>query len=262
MAVVPFAGLKGSDGVTTACLATGAMWPPRRGSPVVVECDPGGGDIAALYDLEVIPGVVSLAAELERGEDVAPARATELVTPHTQTLPGGLQVVVAPTSPEETRLPLERLADDLPRLGLGDLDLIVDCGRLESASMRERTATMRLIQRSGVLVAVVRPELTALQRLNVWLPVLEAHGVELLVLLSGRGRYGAGEIAKTLGVEVVGELPHDPTAARLMRGMRGPRPNRLLLFRSARAACDRIVERLCVPAAAAGGAVSLAEGVT
>ena len=248
MAVVPFAGLKGSEGTTTASLLAGAVWSKRRGTPVVVECDPGGGDIAALYDLEVIPGIVSLAAELERGEDIAPARATELVTPHTQSLPGGLRVVVAPTSPEEMRLPLQRLADDLPRLGLGELDLICDCGRLELASMRERTATMRLIQRSGLLVAVVRPELTALQRLNVWLPVLAALRVELLVLLSGRGRYGASEIAKTMGVEVVGELPHDPTAARLMRGARGPRPNRLLLFRAARSACDRIAERLGAPA--------------
>src|SRR5487761_69561 len=262
MAVIPLAELKGSDAVTTASILFGAEWPRARGTPVVVECDPGGGDIAALYDLDVIPGVVSLAAELERGGDVDPARVTGLIYPHTQTLPGGLRVVVAPTSPEEMRLPLTRLADDLPRVGLGELDLICDCGRLESASMRERTATMRLIQRSGLLVAVVRPELTALQRLSVWLPVLTALRVELLVLLSGRGRYGASEVAKTLGVEVVGELPHDPTAARLMRGVRGPRPNRLLLFRAAHSACERIAERRGVPAPAGGGVDSLAESVT
>jgi hypothetical protein len=160
------------------------------------------------------------------------------------------------------RLPLQLLADDLPRLGVAGVDLICDCGRLESASMRERTATMRLIQRAGLLVAVVRPELTALQRLNVWLPRLGSLGVELMVVLSGRGRYGAGEIEKTLGVEVVGELPRDPTAARLMHGVRGPWPNRLLLWRAANTACQRIAERLGATASSGERAVSLAERVT
>lgn len=114
MAIVPIAGAKGSTGVTTAALLAGAVWSKRRYPPVVMECDPGGGDIAALYDLEVIPGIVSLAAELERSGDVDPTRAAELITSHAQTLAGGLRVVVAPTSPEELRLPLERLAEDLP----------------------------------------------------------------------------------------------------------------------------------------------------
>ena len=119
MAVAPFVGLKGSSWVTTACLDAGAMWPAQRGAPIVIECDPGGGDIAALYDLEVMPGIVSLAAELERG-GVDPGRADELIAAHAQHLPGGLRVVVAPTSPEEVRLPLERLAQDLPLLAQGE----------------------------------------------------------------------------------------------------------------------------------------------
>ena len=136
MGIVPVAGVKGSPGITTAALVCAAVWPERRGAPLVIECDPGGGDVAARFGLEVIPGVVSLAAELERGGDVDAARAVELIGPHAQGLPGGLGVVVAPTSPEEMRLPLERLAEDLPLLAQGALDLIVDCGRLESAGMR------------------------------------------------------------------------------------------------------------------------------
>jgi Mrp family chromosome partitioning ATPase len=231
--IVPFVAVKGSVGVTTAALTLAAVWPEGRGAPVVVECDPGGGDVAARFGLEVIPGVVSLAAELERS---GPAGPGEQVGGHTQELPGGLRVLVAPTSPEEMRLPLERLAEDLPRLALGEVDLIVDCGRLEASAMRQRTAILRLIQRCGLMVVVVRPELAALQHLNVWLPTLRSLDVAILALLSGRGPYSAEEIGETMDLRVIGALPHDRTAADVVGGASGSRPDRSALFRAARPA--------------------------
>ena len=233
MDIVPFVAVKGSVGVTTAALTLAAVWPEGRGAPVVVECDPGGGDVAARFGLEVIPGVVSLAAELERS---GPAGPGEQVDGHTQELPGGLRVLVAPTSPEEMRLPLDRLAEDLPRLALGEVDLIVDCGRLEASAMRQRTAVLRLIQRCGLMVVVVRPELAALQHLNVWLPTLRSLDVEVLALLSGRGPYSPEEIAATMGLRVIGALPHDRAAADVVGGASGSRPDRSPLFRAARPA--------------------------
>jgi len=68
VAIVPLVAAKGSAGVTTAALTLAAVWPEGRGAPLVVECDPGGGDVAARFGLGVIPGVVSLAAELERSD--------------------------------------------------------------------------------------------------------------------------------------------------------------------------------------------------
>ena len=233
MDIVPFVAVKGSVGVTTAALTLAAVWPDGRGAPVVVECDPGGGDVAARFGLEVIPGVVSLAAELER---FGPAGTGDQVGGHTQELPGGLRVLVAPTSPEEMRLPLDRLAEDLPRLALGEVDLIVDCGRLEASAMRQRTAVLRLIQRCGLMVVVVRPELAALQHLNVWLPTLRSLDVEVLALLSGRGPYSPEEIAATMGLRVIGALPHDRAAADVVGGASGSRPDRSALFRAARPA--------------------------
>ena len=233
MEIVPLVAAKGSVGVTTAALTLAAVWPEGRGAPVVVECDPGGGDVAARFGLEVIPGVVSLAAELER---FGPAGPGDQVGGHTQELPGGLRVLVAPTSPEEMRLPLERLAEDLPRLALGEVDLIVDCGRLEAAAMRQRTAVLRLIQRCGLMVVVVRPELAALQHLNVWLPTLRSLDVAILALLSGRGPYSAEEIAETMDLRVIGALPHDRAAADVVGGASGSRPDRSPLFRAARPA--------------------------
>ena len=233
MDIVPLIAAKGSVGVTTAALTLAAVWPEGRGAPVVVECDPGGGDVAARFGLEVIPGVVSLAAELER---FGPAGTGDQVGGHTQELPGGLRVLVAPTSPEEMRLPLERLAEDLPRLALGEVDLIVDCGRLEASAMRQRTAVLRLIQRCGLMVVVVRPELAALQHLNVWLPTLRSLDVAILALLSGRGPYSPEEIAQTMDLRVIGALPHDRAAADVVGGASGSRPDRSPLFRAARPA--------------------------
>src|ERR1019366_8092105 len=161
--------------------------------------------------LEVIPGVVSLAAELERS---GPAGPGEQVGGHTQELPGGLRVLVAPTSPEELR-----------RLALGEVDLIVDCGRLEASAMRQRTAVLRLIQRCGLMVVAVRPELAALQHLNVWLPTLRSLDVAILALLSGRGPYSAEEIGETMDLRVIGALPHDRAAADVVGGASGSRPD-------------------------------------
>ena len=237
MDIVPLVAAKGSVGVTTAALTLAAVWPDGRGAPVVVECDPGGGDVAARFGLEVIPGVVSLAAELER---FGPAGPGDQVGGHTQELPGGLRVLVAPTSPEEMRLPLERLAEDLPRLAQAKADFMVDCGRLEASAMRQHTAVLRLIQRCGLVVVVVRPELAALQHLNVWLPTLRSLDVEVLALLSGRGPYSPEEIAQTMDLRVIGTLPHDPAAAGVVGGASGSRPDRSALFRAARPASAAI----------------------
>ena len=258
MDIVPFVAVKGSVGVTTAALTLAAVWPDGRGAPVVVECDPGGGDVAARFGLEVIPGVVSLAAELER---FGPAGPGDQVGGRTQELPGGLRVLVAPTSPEEMRLPLERLAEDLPRLALGEVDLIVDCGRLEASAMRQRTAVLRLIQRCGLMVVVVRPELAALQHLNVWLPTLRSLDVEVLALLSGRGPYSPEEIAATMGLRVIGALPHDRAAADVVGGASGSRPDRSPLFRAARPAGAAIAAVLGRSQSAPVAPTPLAEAV-
>ena len=258
MDIVPFVAVKGSVGVTTAALTLAAVWPDGRGAPVVVECDPGGGDVAARFGLEVIPGVVSLAAELEC---FGPAGPGDQVGGHTQELPGGLRVLVAPTSPEEMRLPLERLAEDLPRLALGEVDLIVDCGRLEASAMRQRTAVLRLIQRCGLMVVVVRPELAALQHLNVWLPTLRSLDVEVLALLSGRGPYSPEEIAATMGLRVIGALPHDRAAADVVGGASGSRPDRSPLFRAARPAGAAIAAVLGRSQSAPVAPTPLAEAV-
>jgi hypothetical protein len=205
-------GRRRAAGAGQAC-ALGAVWPERRPTPIVVECDPAGGDLAARFGLEVTRGVVSLTVALEREHDVAVAADRNPLLEHAQQLRGGLHVVVAPTSPEEMRLPLDRLAEDLSILAHAGCDVIADCGRLESWGARERTPIARLIQRAGVVMMVARPTLEEIQHLHAWLPSLQALRVQVLLLLSQRGTYPAEEIAAALDIPVIGTLPFDPAGA-------------------------------------------------
>jgi MinD-like ATPase involved in chromosome partitioning or flagellar assembly len=270
VALLPLCSVKGAPGVTTAACALGAVWPERRPTPIVVECDPAGGDLAARFGLEVTRGVVSLTVALEREHDVAAAANRNPLLEHAQQLRGGLQVVVAPTSPEEMRLPLDRLAEDLSILAHAGCDVIADCGRLESWGARERTPIARLIQRAGVVVMVARPTLEEIQHLHAWLPSLNALRVQVLVLLSQRGPYPSEEIASALDIPVIGTLPFDPAGAALLSGGGRGIPGRgLAVLRAARAVADALAARLPATAAASAapfspqpsGPVPLAEGV-
>ena len=238
MEVIPVVSLK-SAGATTAALALATAWPEQRLTPVVLECDPAGGDIAARFELPLSPGLVSLAVAMDRASELREGRGVDVLS-HSQALPAGrgrpgVAVVVAPTSPEEMRRPLELLAAKLVVLAPRDGATLLDCGRLETASIDSRTTTVRLLQRAGLAVVVVRPQLAELQRLAVWLPLLRSAHIEMLALLSQRGPYATSEIADTLGVEVIGALPDDPASAAVVgAGAAGPRPDRLPLLRAAR----------------------------
>jgi len=240
--LLPLISVKGSPGVTVSAIALGAAWPAGRPPALVVECDPAGGDVAARFGLSLDPGLVSLAVALQREEDVSPALVRDLLRRHSQELRGGLRVVVAPSAPEEMRHPLERLAEDLPR---ADADVIADCGRLESLSARERTPTLRLIQRAGVCVVVVRPLLDELKHLQSWLPALTALRVRITVLLTHGGRYSAEEVSETLEVEVIGSLPRDPAGAAVLSGGGSALGiGRLPLLRAARQVASALTRQL------------------
>src|SRR4051812_17131410 len=79
-----------SSGATTLALAL-AGWIDRA---VLVEADPDGGVLALRYGLGREPGLLTLAA----ARDVDETRLLE----HTQRLPGGLPVAVAPESADRS----------------------------------------------------------------------------------------------------------------------------------------------------------------
>ncbi len=114
--LIVLGSVKGSPGVSTFSLALAARW-PGAAKRVLVECDPAGGDLAARYDLALLPGLVSLAAA-RRGSGAATGADGESLWSHTQVLPGGLPVLVAPPGGEQARAALasHATASDLTHL--------------------------------------------------------------------------------------------------------------------------------------------------
>ena len=135
MAYIAFASAKASPGVTTTVTALAAAWPAER-ALLVAEVDPSGGDLVVRLDLSTDPGLVSLAAAGRR--ELGADRLIE----HTQLLatPGGVEgavrrVLVAPVSAEQATVSLSALRGGLGRaLDELDLDVLVDCGRLDPSS--------------------------------------------------------------------------------------------------------------------------------
>jgi MinD-like ATPase involved in chromosome partitioning or flagellar assembly len=189
--------------VTTSIVALAAAWPAAR-TPVIVELDPAGGDLAVRFGLRGEPGVVSLAAAMRRGP------ASIDLHDHMQALPGGIPVVVAPPAAEQVGAALRALADGLAGVLLADpgLDVLVDCGRLAPSR------TLEPVLRSATEVVVVaRPRAEEVAHLRARLAVLSEAGSNLSLLLVGDRPYGADEVAVVLGVPVLGTLAHDPEGA-------------------------------------------------
>ena len=190
-----------SCGATTAAAGLAMVW-PGDGRRVVIEADPAGGTLAAACGLSAEPGLVSLAAAARRQVDPV------LVFDHAQRLPDQTSVVCAPPGRDQARSALSMLGALIG--GLGGLDglAVVDCGRLDP-----KGPNSRLFQHADVSVLVCRPQLGDLNALAAFLELQAPTAGRLLVVLAGPGPYGSAEIADTLAVEVVGQLPWDPEAA-------------------------------------------------
>ena len=147
MSLIALTAGKGAPGVTTTAVSLGAVWPRRL---VVAECDPAGADLyLRLQDPSGRPlaqdrGVLSLATRIR--PDV---RGDELWN-HAQTVAGGLEVLVGPSTPAHTAamaVSWPGMANLLSRLD--DADVLADCGRLDL------TAPTAQIIRAADLVLVL-----------------------------------------------------------------------------------------------------------
>lgn len=216
--LVAVISLKGSPGVTTFSLALAARWPsPAR--TVLVEADPAGGDVAMRFSLACSPGLVSLAAAARRSTD------PQLVWYHTQALPGGLPVVLAPPGAEQAHAALSALAAD-PSTGGGVLRhtatmpqtvVIADCGRVDAGSV-----TMPIVRAADVMVLLSRAHADDLAHVASRLHILSRWSAHPGLLLVGEG-YSTTEVARELGVPVMGRIPEDRHGAAMLCG----RPARL-----------------------------------
>lgn len=239
MSLIAVTAGKGAPGVTTSAVSLGAVWPRRA---LVAECDPSGGDLVFRFrDTKGRPlaqdrGLLSLATRVRSG--LAP----DDVWQHTQTVAGGLDVLVGPSSPVQTTAmavtwrPLAGLL-----AGLGDADVIADCGRLDAAA-----PTLEVVTAADLVVVLARAtaegaaHLRSAVQVITDLPGRNDHAwVGVVVLADPRDDRAVGEVEQvllgwSLTTPVLGRLAVDPVGAAGLRGEWGRRLDRAPLVESAR----------------------------
>jgi hypothetical protein len=227
--LIAVCSVKGSPGVTTFAIALAACWPqPER--CVLVECDPSGGDVAIRFSLVSSPGLVSLAAAARRRTDPA------LLWQHTQSLPGGLPVVVAPPGADQARAALEALVPEgssdvtvlrAPTASPGVV-VIADCGRVDPAS-----PVMPVARSADAMVLVSRAHADALGHLATRLATVGRWSRRPALVLTGPG-YPTSAVERELGVPVIARVPEDRRGAAALSGRSAGRgPSRSSLGRTA-----------------------------
>jgi len=224
MSVVAFASAKGSPGVTTTAVAVAGSWPSGR-RVLLAEFDTAGGDLAPRFGLQADPGVVELGSAHRRG------LTAETIWAHTQSLPGGIPVLVGPPSPEQAVALREFWTAAGPAMaGLPDTDVIVDCGRVGPNS-----PVVEVLHYAAIVVLVVRPDFEGIRHLRARL-ARRLTNARTAVVLVGDRPYSAAEVGEVIEANVAAVLADDPRAAALLGGHPGNQGTlrRSALMRSAR----------------------------
>lgn len=212
--LIAFISVNGSPGVSTTALAMTWVWPRHA---VIAECDPTGGRALSVFDPDGHhgrPGVFELMLQA-RTMPLHRAMSSQLLV-----LPDGTgrhHLLPGVASPREAdSLDWRRLNSLF--LDLETVDVLADCGRF-----RSRATAAAVLSEADLVVAVVRNCRGSLQTFAKAVEVIrEEHGVfddEGLVVVVAEPdpkthqRYPHGEIAKELGLPVVGALPWDPVNA-------------------------------------------------
>lgn len=196
MRIITFGSVRGAPGVTTtALLVAGGI-----DGAVLAEADLAGGVLAIRYGLGREPGLTTLAASRTADPD-------EWMS-HAQSA-GGVPVLVGPDAPDSSEALWRgaggRLAAMLRRSEPGTI--VTDVGRLGAGTP--------MIEVSDLVVVLVKPVAEHLVTLGHRLPALRRAAVSarMGVVLVGGGPYRANDVASSLDVDVLGELPDDPRAA-------------------------------------------------
>ncbi len=218
MTLVTLASFKGAPGVTTLACLLGGTWPESR-RVVVVERDPAGGSLSARFGLSATRGWHSLATAARRP-------GTELsLDDHLQQLPGGLDVLVAPSGGAHASWSAasEDRVERLLREEATDRDLIVDVGRAPS----DEVGLAGMLRRSDHFCIVVGADGASALNLHARAGALNELGSDRIgLVVVGRGPYRAREIERLASIPVLAEVPYDPDAAAVLTDGTGS-PRRL-----------------------------------
>lgn len=217
-----------SAGLTTSALALAASWPRKV---LLAELDPDGGTIAAGRAANPDPGLKTLAAA---GRHYLSAG---LVTSNVQALPGGLEVLMSPASPDRCVAALSALNP----VGLGETlraipgsDVIADCGRIDSSS-----PALPVIHQADAVIFLVRPTLVDIVGLRGRLETLELRPTTRAgIAVVKNGPNGIADVAAAFRLPVVGTLEWDPRAASALTEGRHLRGRCKLMQAAERIAAD------------------------
>jgi len=231
MTTIAVTGTKGSPGATTLALAICAMSAPR--SPLLVEADPAGGDIAVRCGLTVDAGLLTFAASGRRGFD----RAT--VDTHAQLLPCGAAALLAPTSAEQATSALTSIGTALEATFRNEASLvIIDGGRWDP-----RSPAADVVAAASAALLVLRPTLESVEHARWQLASLAASVDRAIAVCVGERPYPSDEVQAALQADELYVVAADTRAANALG--RCARPDRWLrrspLVRSASALCDRLL---------------------
>lgn len=213
--------VKSRPGATTTALGLAAVL-PTLARPVVVECDPAGGDLAARHGLTMSPGLVELATATRTGSAPSVAEALSRYAQPVRLGDRAVDVVVAPSGGAQTRVALSVLArPGHSVLTTVNRTVIADCGRLDFSS-----AAWPLVGMADAVLVLTRGRLDELAHLREHVDELvRAAGDRLMVLLASGGVYGPEDITAALSsdeIPVRGPLPYDERAAAVLEGSRKP----------------------------------------
>jgi hypothetical protein len=202
------AGRKGSPGATTLAVLLAHTWPATEEPCYLLEADPDGGALAARWygalGTTHEPGLLTLAA----ARDGSPV---ERLARNAQRLSAGLALVAGPPGPAQADASLRALGDSAPTV-LGEAArCVVDCGRLHAGS-----AALAWARRARHVLVVVRPRLEDAVALRPVVEPLAAAGLPLGVVCVGHRPFHPVEVAEQAGLPLIGVVPDDPAAARLV----------------------------------------------
>jgi hypothetical protein len=227
---------RASPGATTLACLLAAWWDEDGATRLLLEADESGGILAPRlkdpHGLTWQPGLIELATLPE--PDLAGVLA------NSQPLNDLVQAVAAPPGSAQVINALNALGDEgASKLSaIDDLRAFVDCGRLTRSG-----GALHLARRSVVTIIVCRPELEEIHSMLAGVVELRDAGCHLGLVVSGDGPWPPTEIAERAQVPLLGVLPDDPKAARLLARdglIRSRRLNRTALAR----AMDELVASL------------------
>lgn len=209
MAVICLCSASGSPGVTTTSVGLSLLWP----RPVLlVEADPSGASgILAGYIRGTVgyeAGLVDLAlSPLDLGDALR-----EVIRP----IPGSqVQFVSGARTPAQAGALLgvwQPLGTVLAELDANGVDVIVDAGRLGLTGSPEP-----LLAAADLTLLVTRTTLPALAAARYWSERASSPGTGWaepgILLIGERQPYNDAEVAKVLGLPVIGSIKDDADAA-------------------------------------------------